>query len=130
MSGLDKAVTLLLHFTSFKPSTVLTTPTGNVDVAPTAAYVLGLSMPQADGRVVNEALAKPASTSTPTVTASTVAPAAAATGLRFELPTDPTGATADTALGVGSYTVNVAVKDLVVDGKTYRYFDNAKAVPQ
>ncbi len=120
--------TLIANGPSFKAATVLSTPTGNVDVAPTAAYVLGLSMPQADGRVVNEALAQPASTATPTVTASTVTPAALATGLRFELPTDPTGATADTALGTGSYTVNLAVKDLVVDGKTYRYFDYAKAV--
>ncbi|MDE2082290.1 MAG: alkaline phosphatase family protein [Burkholderiales bacterium] len=120
--------TLIANGPSFKAATVLSTPTGNVDVAPTAAYVLGLSMPQADGRVVNEALAQPASTATPTVTASTVTPAAPATGLRFELPTDPTGATADTALGTGSYTVNLAVKDLVVDGKTYRYFDYATAV--
>jgi predicted AlkP superfamily pyrophosphatase or phosphodiesterase len=122
--------TLIANGPSFKPSTVLSTPTGNVDVAPTAAYVLGLSMPQADGRVVNEALTQPASTATPTVTASTVTPAAPATGLHFELPTDPTGNTLDGTLGVGSYNVNLAVKDLVVDGKTYRYFDYAKAVRQ
>ncbi|MDE2146175.1 MAG: alkaline phosphatase family protein [Burkholderiales bacterium] len=122
--------TLIANGPSFKPATVLTTPTGNVDLAPTVAYVLGLSMPQADGRVVNEALASPASTATPTVTPGTVMPAAAATGLRFELPTDPTGASADTALAVGSYTVKLAVKDLVVDGKTYRYFDYAQAVRQ
>ncbi|MGZ5784556.1 MAG: alkaline phosphatase family protein, partial [Ramlibacter sp.] len=122
--------TLIARGPSFKPATVLSTPTGNVDVAPTVAYLLGLSMPQADGRVVNEALAAPASTSAPTVAASTVAPASAATGLRFELPTDPTGATADTALATGSYNINLAVKDLTVDGKTYRYFDYAKAVRQ
>jgi predicted AlkP superfamily pyrophosphatase or phosphodiesterase len=122
--------TLIANGPSFKTATVLSTPTGNVDLAPTAAHLLGLSMPQADGRIVNEALAQPASTATPTVTPGTVTPATPATGLRFELPTDPTGATADTALGAGSYTVNLAVKDLVVDGKTYRYFDNAKAVRQ
>lgn len=33
-------------------------PTGNVDVAPTAAYLLGISMPQAQGRVIHEALLK------------------------------------------------------------------------
>jgi len=122
--------TLIASGPSFKSSTALTTPTGNVDVAPTAAYVLGLAMPQADGRVVNEALTQPASSATATVTASTVAPAAPATGLRFEVPTDPTGATADASLSTGSYTVNLSVKDLAVDGKTYRYFDNAKAVRQ
>jgi len=122
--------TLIANGPSFKAGTTLSTPTGNVDVAPTAAYLLGLTMPQADGRVINEALAQPASMATPTVTESTVTPAVPATGVRFELPTDPTGTTADAALSAGSYTVNLAVKDLVVDGKTYRYFDNAKAVRQ
>ena len=120
--------TLIANGPSFKPNTVLTTPTGNVDVAPTAAYLLGLTMPQADGRVLNEALAMPASTAVPSVTTTLVSPATVASGLRFELPTDPTGATADTVLIGGWYTVNLAVKDLMVNGKTYRYFDNAKAV--
>ncbi len=122
--------TLIASGPSFRTKTTLTTPTGNVDVAPTVAHILGLGMPQADGRVLNEALARPASTSTPTVTATTVTPSTPATGLRFELPTDPTGASTDTELRMGSYNVNLAVKDLVVDGKTYRYFDHAKAVRQ
>jgi len=98
--------------------------------APTVAYLLGLSMPQADGRVLNEALATPASKSTPTVVSSTVTPTSPETGLRFELPNDPTGATADTSLTGGSYNINLGVKDLTVDGKTYRYFDYAKAIRQ
>jgi arylsulfatase A-like enzyme len=122
--------TLIANGPSFQAAASITTPTGNVDVAPTVAYLLGLSMPQADGRVINEALVTPASKSTPTVAASVVTPATAATGLKFELPTDPTGATLDAALPGGSYTVNLSVKDLTVDGKTYRYFDNAKAVRQ
>jgi hypothetical protein len=85
-------------------------------------------MPQADGRVINEALTTPASKSQPSVAASVVSPASAATGLSFELPTDPTGATKDASLSAGVYTINMAVKDLSVDGKTYRYFDHAKAV--
>jgi hypothetical protein len=92
------------------------------------AYLLGLSMPQANGRVINEALARPASASTPTVVASTVNPPHAATGLVFELPTDPTGAVKDAALKEGTYTIDMVVKDLTVDGKTYRYFDHARAV--
>jgi arylsulfatase A-like enzyme len=122
--------TLIANGPSFKAATTVTTPTGNVDVAPTVAQLLGVSLPAADGRIINEALVKPVSASTPSVTASTVAPAAAATGLRFELPTDPTGATADTALTGGTYTVNLAVKDLTVDNKTWRYFDSPKAVRQ
>ncbi len=97
-------------------------------MAPTVAYLLGLSMPQADGRVLNEALMLPASAATPTVTASTINPTSAATGLSFELPTDLTGATKDPALTTGSYTINLQVKDLVVNNLTYRYFDYAKAV--
>jgi predicted AlkP superfamily pyrophosphatase or phosphodiesterase len=121
--------TLIANGPSFKSASTITNPSGNVDVAPTVAYLLGTSLPQADGRVLNEALVTPASTTTPTVATSTVTPASAATGLLFELPTDPTGATKDTSL-TGSYTINLAVKDLTVDSKTYRYFDYAKAVRQ
>jgi hypothetical protein len=121
--------TLIANGPSFKNATV-SNPSGNVDVAPTVAYLLGLLMPQADGRVLNEALASPASSATPSVTASTVNPASAASSLSFELPTDPTGVTKDTSLTTGSYTINLAVKDLTVNGKTYRYFDYAKAVRQ
>jgi hypothetical protein len=42
-------------------------------------------------------------------------------------PVEPTGATIDTAL-IGTYSINLAVKDLTVDGKTYRYFDYAQPV--
>ncbi|MFC5499694.1 alkaline phosphatase family protein [Caenimonas terrae] len=122
--------TLIASGPSFKPATTLQTPTGNVDLAPTVAYLLGLAMPKADGRVINESLTSPSTASQPAVAASVVAPAAAATGLRFELPTDPTGATVDSALSAGSYTINLAVKDLTVDNRTYRYFDSAKAVRQ
>ncbi|HEX7440937.1 MAG TPA: phosphodiesterase, partial [Caldimonas sp.] len=108
--------------------TTIGNPTGNVDVAPTVAYLFGLSMPQADGRVLNEALVKPASSSAPSLTASVVNPASAATGLVFKSPVDPTGATVDAALGSGNYSINLVVKDLTVDGRTFRYFDYAQAV--
>lgn len=124
----DVRNTLIAQGPSFQRGATVATPTGNVDVAPTVAYLLGLSMPQANGRVINEALARPASASQPSVTASTVRPAAPATDLAFELPTDPTGATRDTALNEGVYTIDMAVKDLTVDGRTYRYFDHARAV--
>jgi predicted AlkP superfamily pyrophosphatase or phosphodiesterase len=122
--------TLIANGPSFRAATIDSNPTGNVDVAPTVAYLLGLSLPQADGRILNEALVTPASGSTPNVVSSTVTPSGPATGLVFELPTDPTGQTADTSLSIGSYSINLAVKDLTVNGKTYRYFDSAKAVRQ
>ena len=122
--------TLIASGPSFVTSTAIATPTGNVDLAPTVAYLLGQSMPQADGRVINEALVNPASKSTPSVRNTSIAPAATATGLTFELPTDPTGATTDPALPKGTYTIDLSVKDLTVDGKTYRYFDSARAIRQ
>ncbi len=121
--------TLIAAGPSFKSTLKVATPTGNVDLAPTVAWALGLAMPQADGRILDEALSTPASRAMPSVSTSVVA-SSSATGLRFELPTDPTGATPDPSLALGRYTVNLAVKDLSVDGKTYRYFDHAKAVRQ
>ncbi|MGI4879526.1 MAG: alkaline phosphatase family protein [Janthinobacterium lividum] len=113
---------------SFRTAAIVGTPSGNVDVAPTVAYLLGLSLPQADGRILNEALVTPASTSRMGVTANTLNPASVASGLAFEVVTDPTGGTHDPALTSGTYTIDLAIKDLTVDGKSYRYFDSAKAV--
>lgn len=120
--------TLIASGPSFRSASTISNPTGNVDVAVTVAYLLGLAMPQADGRIINEALLKPFSQSAPTFFASIVTPTAPASGLVFELPTDPTGATKDTALTTGTYSISLAVKNLTVDGKTYRYFDYARAV--
>jgi hypothetical protein len=122
--------TLIANGPSFLPGTAISGPSGNVDVAPTVAYVLGLSMPMADGRILNEGLVKPASATAATVAADIVSSPTAASGLRFELPTDPTGAAADTRLTAGSFSTRLSVKDLTVDGKTYRYFDAASAVRQ
>jgi arylsulfatase A-like enzyme len=119
--------TLIAFGPGFKAAYKNTTPSGNVDVAPTVAYLLGLSMTGVDGRVLNEALAKPASSTAPTVAASTVN-SSTANGLAFELPTDPTGGSKDPALPGGTYMVALQVKDVTVDGKTYRYFDYARAV--
>ncbi|MGI4732525.1 MAG: alkaline phosphatase family protein [Janthinobacterium lividum] len=121
--------TLIAAGPSFRKGVVNNSPTGNVDVAPTVAYLLKLSMPAADGRIINEALVNPASTTAPTVASSTVS-SSTATGLAFELPTDPTGRTKDTRRTGGTYQVALQVKDLTIDGKTYRYFDYARALRQ
>jgi len=118
---------LIARGPSFKSAATVTNPTGNVDLAPTVAYLLGLSLPSADGRILDEALLAPAGSSAPSVVSTTVR-SSTATGLRFELPTDPTGATADPSLSGGSYTIELAVKDLTVGGRSYRYFDSGKAV--
>lgn len=126
----DVRNTLIANGPSFQSGATVTNPSGNVDVAPTVAYLLGLTFVQADGRILNEALTTPASKTKPSVDGPITVASTTATGLSFELPTDPTGATKDTSFTSGSYTVNLVVKDLNVDGKNYRYFDYAKAVRQ
>ncbi len=118
--------TLIAAGPSFKSAYVNSTPTGNVDVAPTVAATFGLTLPAADGRVINEALANPLSNNTPTVTPTPVL-SSQATGLQFELPTDLTGATKDTTKTAGTYQITLQTKVLTVDGRTYTYFDFAKA---
>jgi arylsulfatase A-like enzyme len=127
-SPIDVHNTLLASGPAFRSGVTIGNPTGNVDVAPTVAQLFGLAMPLADGRVLNEALVKPASTSVPSFMTSVVNPATTATGLVFKSPVDPTGATVDAALAAGNYSINLVVKDLTVGGKTYRYFDYAQAV--
>lgn len=127
-SPIDVHNTLIAFGPAFKSGITINNPTGNVDVAPTVAFLLGQSMPQADGRVLNEALTKPASTASVVVKQGVANPTAPATGLVFKLPTDLTGATIDSNRSAGTYSVNLLYKDLTVDGKTYRYFDYAQAV--
>jgi hypothetical protein len=99
-------------------------PSGNVDVAPTAAAILGLSLPSAAGRSLDEALVGGKAVTDYTVTPSALAPVTAATGLSMVLPTNAADA------GKSSYTFQLKVKDLTVGGQTYRYFDSAKATRQ
>jgi arylsulfatase A-like enzyme len=129
-SPIDVHNTFVAAGPGFKSGTTIDNPTGNVDVAPTVARLLGLQMPQADGRVLNEALARPASSSTLSVATRIVSPDVPAGGLAFKLPTDPAGAAVDTGRSAGTYSVRLVVKELSVDGKTYRYFDSAEAARQ
>jgi hypothetical protein len=48
----------------------------------------------------------------------------------FQLPTDPTGAALDTALTVGSYSIDLKIKTLTKGTSSWTYFDSAKAVRQ
>ena len=123
--------TLIAAGPDFKAGFADTLPTGNVDVAPTVAQLFGLSLPGANGRPLLEALASGgAAIGDYTSVPSTVNPTAAATGLTFQLPTDPTGATTDPALTVGSYSIDLNVKTLTRGAQSWTYFDSAKAVRQ
>ena len=127
-SPIDVHNTLIAAGPSFKTGLAISNPSGNVDVAPTVAYILGQAMPLADGRILNEALVKPASSAAVIVSGSIVNPGTQASGLTFKLPTDPKGAKTDPQLSNGNYSINLKVKDLTADGKTFRYFDYAQAV--
>lgn len=139
--------TLIANGPSFKTGYVDVYPSGNVDVAPTVAAILGTTMPQAQGRILVEALTAPPYAATLSVSSSVKDPsafgvAATASGLRHESLTDQTGVLpASTAYGdpvtlsAGTYSINLAVKDLVITGPngsigTYRYFDYAQPVRQ
>ena len=102
-----------------------TLPSGNVDIAPTVSRLLGLKLPRADGRVLEEALVGGPPLADffleTRLRTSTVA-----TGLRMLLPTDPNGRAVDP--GPTRYRVELQTKTLRSDGTTATYLDWARAV--
>jgi arylsulfatase A-like enzyme len=100
-------------------------PTGNVDVAPTVARLLGLRLPHAQGRVLLESLVDGALPGDYHVAPRVVRPAAPATGLTVRLPTDPDGK--DIAPGVSTYTFELHMHVVTYAGRTFTYFEQAKA---
>jgi arylsulfatase A-like enzyme len=123
-SPIDVHNTLVARGPRFKSAMQNTLPSGNVDVAPTVATILGFSLPSAAGRSLDEALAGGRAAGDYAVASSTLAPAAPATGLSMVLPSNA----ADPSKT--SYTFGVKVKDLSIGTQSYRYFDSAKAVRQ
>ncbi|MFC4453829.1 alkaline phosphatase family protein [Deinococcus sonorensis] len=117
--------TLVASGPNFRSGFATTTPSGNVDVAPTVAAIFGVALPKADGRVLLEAL-KGNEALKLSVTARTVAPETAATGLTVARPTDPDGKDVNSALS--SYTAQLKVKTLIQNGHSYTYFDSAAPV--
>ena len=129
-SPIDVHNTLIMSGPDYKAGFTDTLPSGNVDVAPTVAMTLGMTLPKADGRPLLEALKSVTTTPTYGVTPGTVA-APSATGLQFQLPTDPTGKTLDTALA-GTYNATIHTKVLLdpTTGKSYTYYDYVKTTRQ
>ena len=127
-SSIDIHNTLIAFGPGFIPGRVIATPSGNVDVAPTVAYLLGQSMPGSDGRILNEGLVKPEQNENMKVKQFILAPTTSATDLKFKSPTDPSGNTPNLKHSRGIYTINIVFKELIVGTKTYRYFDYAKAM--
>ena len=115
--------TLLAAGPDFAERYTDTLPSGNVDLAPTIAKILGLDLPRADGRPLLEALRGHAHVDAGayTVKPQTIAPAAPATGLSIQ---SPVGA----ATGKTVYSFDLRIKELHYGKSTYTYFDSAKAV--
>ena len=117
--------TLIAAGPDFRPGFRDPLPTGNVDVAPTVARILGLALPHAQGRVLEEAMAGGPALGEFRVTPRVVHPATPATGLRVRLPTDLDGNAA--APGLTTYSFELHTKALATGNQTYTYFDFAKA---
>jgi len=100
-------------------------PSGNVDVAPTVARILGLALPHAQGRPLVEAMVNGASADEFQVAPQVQQPAQPAAGLAISLPTDPDGK--DVVPGRRTYSFELHTKTLRHGGQTYTYFDYAKA---
>jgi arylsulfatase A-like enzyme len=103
---MDVHNTLVALGPRFKSAMQDTLPSGNVDVAPTVAAILGLSLPSAAGRSLDESLVGGKAVTDYTVTPSALAPTAAATGLSMVLPTNTADASKTT------YTFQLNIKDL------------------
>jgi len=126
-SPMDVHNTLVFYGPSFGSGQVVSHPSGNVDVAPTVAYLLGLSMGQSEGRILNEGLLKPASTELVKVKQTIITPTKSATELKFKSPVDPSGNTPYLKHPRGIFSINLVLKDVVIGDKNYRYLDYAKA---
>jgi arylsulfatase A-like enzyme len=100
-------------------------PSGNVDLAPTIARLLGLALPRAQGRPLLEALVGGAALTEYRVARGVERPSAPATGLTIRLPTDRDGK--DIAPGLTRYSVELHVASLQHGAHAYRYFDSARA---
>jgi arylsulfatase A-like enzyme len=124
-SPTDVHISLMARGPHFKPGLRDPLPSANVDIAPTVARILGFSMPDAQGRVLEEALeGGPALTEY--VVLSKTYRSSRQTGLSMKLPTDLDGRLIDPKLT--TYSVELKTKFLTRGDATHTYFDQARAV--
>jgi len=119
---------LIAYGPDFREAMVDSLPTGNVDVAPTVASILGLRLPSADGRPLYEALRNGPAMSEFKVTMNVLQPKTAATGISVKLPTDPDGK--DVENGVSTFSFHLYTKTLSYRDNSFTYFDRAKVARQ
>ena len=127
-SPIDVHNTLIAIGPDFREGLTDELPTGNVDVAPTVASILGLSLPRADGRPLLEALRNGPSPRDFQVVSGAFRPKRPVTGIAVKRPTDPAGN--DIEPGQTMYSFQLDTKALSYKGKTYMYFDKAKVIRQ
>jgi hypothetical protein len=125
-SPIDVHNTLIAFGPDFRENMQDLLPTGNVDVAPTVASILGLELSQADGRPLLEALRNGPSQKGFQVTMAVLQPRTPVKGIIVKMPTDPDGKDIDK--DKTTYTFHLRTKMLSYQGATYTYFDQAKVV--
>jgi hypothetical protein len=124
-SPTDTHISMMASGPDFKSGLHDRLPTANVDIAPTVARILKFSMPDAQGRVLEEALQGGPPVTEYAVVSKTHR-SSIRTGLTVKLPTDLDGLTVDPRLT--RYSVELQTKILGRDGAFYTYFDQARAV--
>ncbi|MCP1845100.1 arylsulfatase A-like enzyme [Bradyrhizobium sp. USDA 4524] len=124
-SPTDTRISLLARGPDFKVGLYDTLPTANVDIAPTVAHILKLSMPDLQGRVLEEALKDGPPVTDFSVLRKTHR-SSTRTGLTIKLPTDLDGRGIDPRLS--TYAVELHTKVLSRGGNSYTYFDHATSI--
>jgi arylsulfatase A-like enzyme len=120
-SPIDVHNTLLAAGPGFRGGFRDALPSGNVDVAPTIAALLGLKLPHAQGRILHEALAGSLGKAIDSyrITPAELRPAQDAAGLSTErIDGTLTPAT--------RYSFTIKLKQLESDGERWSYFDQAQ----
>jgi len=129
-SPVDVHNTMIASGPDFKSGFHDHVPSGNIDVAPTIAYLLSLNLPNTDGRVLYEAI-KNSRTKVWVTLPHSVWTSEPAKGLTFYKPTAIMNANCMIDHGKSSFKTELAtssVKDST--GKSVTYFDYAKALRQ
>jgi arylsulfatase A-like enzyme len=124
-SPTDVHISLMAHGPHFKSGFFDTLPTANVDLAPTIARILNLSMPEVQGRTLEEAFDGGPFVTNYMVMSKTYR-SSKKTGLKVKLPTDLDSQAIDP--NVSTYSAELRTKILTKGDRSFTYFDQARAV--
>ncbi|MCF6764622.1 alkaline phosphatase family protein [Thiotrichales bacterium 19S3-7] len=125
-SPVDVHNTLIAYGPSFKSHFIDTLPSGNVDVVPTVAYLLGLNSVNTDGRVLLESLKNGKDIASYRVIFKRYQPKRVAKDLTFYKATNPDNV--DRVKSKSKYTIYLDTKALTQNHQSYIYFDQANAI--